>query len=75
MGLNNGFWCSTDGVMILFHVTKRAVSNYVTTFLGHGSGHGAVLSGDLAAQQLSPHAPHSLAFFCACAFACCRRSL
>ena len=38
----------------------------VTTLSGHGKGHGAVLSGDLAAQQLSPHAPHSLTRFLLC---------
>ena len=54
MGLNDGFWCYTDGSRSVPR-DQVCCNNRVTRFWVTERVTRAVLSGDLAAHQLSPH--------------------
>ena len=56
IGLNKGFWCYTDGSRSVPR-DQECCNIRVTRFWVTGRVTRAVLSGDLAAHQLSPHAP------------------
>ena len=56
MGLNDGFWCNTDGSRSVTRDQERCYIR-VTTFLGHGRSDSAFSTGHRAEHQFSPHAP------------------